>query len=532
MSQGASGAPAVGLLDVVRAAAASLEENRTRIDDLNVFPVPDGDTGTNLALTARAVVEALDGSQAGDRATLAHNVTRATLMGARGNSGVILSQLVRGAAEALGPPGPIDGRAVARALRAASDAGYRAVRRPVEGTMLTVIRELAEEAEARLDEPLDELLPALVRRGDEAVARTPELLPVLREAGVVDAGAAGLVELLRGISAALTGREVPHVVPQPLLTVEAIHQELSRYRYCTVFVVEGDGLDRAGLEQELERFGDSLLVVGDPTALKVHVHTDDPGAALRLGTDRGMLEGIEIANMHMQAEAREERLLHAVPDALPATTDAIAVAAGEGNRRLLESLGARVVDGGPTMNPATADLLAAVAAGTAAEAVVLPNNPNVLMAAEAAAGLAAKPVQVVPSRSIQAGLAAMVAFDPARGAAENAEAMREALEHVATGAVTTAARPVELGAASVAEGGWLGLVEGEPVAGGGDFEQVAADVADRLLDGSRGLLTLITGEDGPSLDPLLERLGERHPGVELDVQEGGQPHFHLFLSAE
>src|SRR4051794_20688434 len=236
------------VLEVVRAASASIEESRARIDDLNVFPVPDGDTGTNLALTARAVADALEGSHAADRAALAHDVTRATLMGARGNSGVILSQLVRGAAEALAAPGPLDGRALARALRAASDAGYRAVRQPVEGTMLTVIRELAEEAEARRDEPLDDLLPELVRRGDEAVARTPEQLAVLREAGVVDAGGAGLVELLRGIAAALTGQEVPHVVPQAAPTVDQIHQELSRYRYCTVFVVEGENLDRAELE--------------------------------------------------------------------------------------------------------------------------------------------------------------------------------------------------------------------------------------------------------------------------------------------
>jgi uncharacterized protein len=520
------------LIELVRAATASLEQSRERIDDLNVYPVPDGDTGTNLTLTARATLEALEGSPASDRRTLAHETTRATLMGARGNSGVILSQLVRGAAEVLGTPIPLNGVAVARAVRAASDAGYRAVREPVEGTMLTVIREIAAEAESRREEPLADLLPALVRRGDEAVARTPEQLAVLREAGVVDAGGAGLMELLRGIAAVLAGHPVPQAVQAPPPTVEAIHLEPSRFRYCTVFVVEGDNLDRSLLERELEPLGDSLLVVGDSSALKVHVHTDDPGAALIIGTARGWLEGIEIANMHRQTEAREQRLLRAVPDTLPDASEAVAVVAGAGNRRLYESLGARVVDGGASMNPATAELVAAIAAGEAPEAVLLPNNPNVLMTAQQAAGLAAKTAEVVPSRSIQAGLSAMVAFDPARTAAENATRMGAALAAVVTGAVTIASRPIELNGRRVEEGSYLGLLEGEPVAGGLGFDEVATAVVERLLADGREVLTLIAGADKQPLEPLVARLNALHPEVELDVQAGGQPHFQLLLAAE
>jgi len=329
---------------VVGAALASLEANRRRIDDLNVYPVPDGDTGTNLTMTVRAVAEAVDGSAASDRHSLARDVARGALMGARGNSGVILSQIVRGAVDVLAESANgIEPRLAARALRGAADAAYRAVRRPVEGTMLSVIRELAEEAEARasLDAALAELLVDLVRRGEEALARTPEQLEVLREAGVVDAGGAGLLELVRGVASAVSGEPVPEAPPaaEPL-TVEAIHQELSRYRYCTVFLVEGPGLDREELERELERLGDSLLVVGDESALKVHVHTDDPGAALSLGTAVGAIDRVEIANMHEQAHAREERLLAAVPDppAAPARTGVVAVVAGAGNRRLFESL--------------------------------------------------------------------------------------------------------------------------------------------------------------------------------------------------
>jgi DAK2 domain fusion protein YloV len=513
--------------DVARSALASLEASRRRIDDLNVYPVPDGDTGTNLTLTGRAIVEELDRSSAADRASIAREVTRAALMGARGNSGVIFSQIVRGAAEVLAGEDAIETDALARAFRSASDAAYRAVRKPVEGTMLSAIRALAEEAERR---PAD-LWPALVRAGDEAVVRTQEQLDVLREAGVVDAGAAGLVEIVRGVAAALTGEEIaPAPAELEELGTDAIHLELSRYRYCTTFVVEGEGLDSEALEEELEQLGDSLLVVGDPTALKIHVHTDDPGAALSLGTGVGVIDRIEIANMHEQTRGREDRLLEPVPDAKSAV---VAVVAGEGNRRLFESLGAtRIVEGGQTMNPSTADLVAAIAAAPGTEVLVLPNNTNVLLAAEQAARLAGKRVEVVATDSLQSGLAAMVAFDPEREAEQNASDMRAILESVATGEVTIASRDARLNGVAVREGEFLGLVADQAVAGGTDFEAVATAVAERLLTEPRDVLTLLTGEDEPELDALLAGLHERHPELEVDVHQGGQPHYPLLLSAE
>jgi len=520
--------------ELAKAATAALEANRRRIDDLNVYPVPDGDTGTNMALTGRAVVDALEGPTSSDRPALAHEITRAALMGARGNSGVILSQIVRGFAEVAGSADEIDAPTLAAAFRSASDAAYRGVRRPVEGTMLTVIRELAEEAEARAapELPVADLLQALVRRGEEAVARTQTMLDVLREAGVVDAGAAGLLELVRGLTAGISGEALPEPPPREELGLEAVHQELSRYRYCTLFVVEGEDLDREALEQELERIGDSLLVVGDRTALKVHVHTDDPGAALSLAVRIGVIEGLEVANMHRQTVAREERLLHAVPDS-PNRTDVVAVVAGGGNRLLYESLGAAaVVEGGQSMNPSTADIVAALKRTEAPEAIILPNNANVLMSAEQAASLAEKPVHVVPTRSIQAGLAAMVAYDSLRSAEENAAAMAEALEAVATGAVTIASRDVELNGLRVSCGDYLGLLEGEPVVGGETFEAVAEQLVERLLAEPRDLLTLLTGDEEPPLDELLKQIEERHPELELEVQAGGQPHYQLLLSAE
>jgi DAK2 domain fusion protein YloV len=508
--------------ELVQGARASIEAHRRRIDDLNVYPVPDGDTGTNLTLTVRAIDEALQKDGPDDRAGLAHEISRAALMGARGNSGVILSQIIRGATDSLAVSDDL-----AKAFRSASDAAYRAVKKPVEGTMLTAIRAMADAAERKAD------LAAIIAAGDETVAKTREMLPVLKEAGVVDAGAAGLVEIVRGVHAALTGEALPE--PPELeeeIGIDAIHQELSRFRYCTVFVIEGDGLDADALEEELEQFGDSLLVVGDSTALKIHVHTDDPGRALTLGVARGVVEGVEIANMHAQTQEREARLLHAVPETEAARPAVVAVASGDGNRALFESGGATVVDGGRTMNPSTADLVAAIEAAQAPEVVVLPNNSNVIMSAEQAADHSSKKVRVVPTRSLQAGLAALIAFDPSLGAEENAGPMAEAVEAIATGAVTIASRDIQLNGVSVHKGKWLGLANGEPVAGGESFDEVVHVVLARLLAEPRGILTLLTGEDPPSLDALLSELEAEHPELELDVHQGGQPHYPLLLAAE
>jgi DAK2 domain fusion protein YloV len=524
--------------ELARSALRNLEVHRQRIDDLNVYPVPDGDTGTNLTLTVRSIVEALESSAASGHEAVASELSRAALMGARGNSGVIFSQIVRGFAEVLAEREEIDGATVARAFRSASDAAYRAVRRPVEGTMLTIIREMAEEAEQpevrRL--PREEVLAYVVARGEDALRRTPELLPVLKEAGVVDAGGAGLLEIIRGLTAAVAGEELPAAPAAEAHAAgfDALHQELSQYRYCTVFVIEGSGLDADALEEGLEQLGDSLLVVGDPSALKVHVHTDDPGAALSLGTRAGgTLGGVEIADMHLQTTERDERLADALDDLMTLETGVVVVAPGEGNRRLFESMRAnRVIEGGQTMNPSTADIVAAIEATPATEVIVLPNNGNVILSAEQAVALVDKPVRVVPTRTVQAGLAAMVAYDPERSSGDNARAMQVAQDAVATGEITVASRDVVLDGVDVRKGAWLGLAEGAAVAAGEDFDQVVEAVVERLLAGDRELLTLLTGQDEPAIDGLLSRIVERHPRVEVEVHEGGQPHYPLLLSAE
>jgi fatty acid kinase len=338
---------------------------------------------------------------------------------------------------------------------------------------------------------------------------------------------------VRGLAAVATGEPLPDAGEAEELGSDAIHQELSRFRYCTSFVVQGERLDRAKLEAGLEPLGDSLLVVGDASALKVHVHTDDPGAALSTGVMLGVLDRIEIANMHAQTAQREERLVRAATDAPPAACSVVAVAVGAGNRALFESFGTtHVVEGGQSMNPAAADLVAAIERVGSDDVVVLPNNPNVLLAAKQAAELSTKDVRVVPARSIPAGLAAMLPFDPNRSAGENASAMEAALEHVATGAVTIASRDAVLDGLTVREGEYLALLDGEPFASTPSFEEAARAVVTRLLESPRDVLTLLTGATEPELGALVAALEREHPDLELEVHEGGQPHYPLLLGAE
>ena len=508
-------------LALAKAALAALEASRTRLDDLNVYPVPDGDTGMNMVATARAVVEALERGQ---------DPVRGALMGARGNSGVILSQLLRGAVEAVEGRERIDTPELAAALRAASDAGYAAVREPQEGTILTVARALAERAEelAKDETAVEDALGELVAHGEVALARTREQLDVLRQAGVVDAGAAGLLEVIRGIAAALRGEPLPErPAEEEALPLEAVHQELSRYRYCTSFFVEGQEVDPARLEVELSRLGDSLLVVGAPGAVKVHLHTDEPGNALALGTAVGVVEEIDIKNMHVQTADRTARLEQDI-----GVTGAVAVCQGDGLRRLFESLGATCLEGGQTMNPATQDLIEAVDDLPEPGVLLLPNNKNVLLASEQAAEVGAKEILVIPTRSVPAGLGAMVAFDASRSLEENAKEMTAAAAAVRSGAVTRATRSATLGPLEVEQGHFLGLVEGEPVTSGPTLEPVAREVVERLLGGTADILTILVGAEANAVDELVDGLRTAHPALEIEVCDGGQPHYPLLFGVE
>jgi hypothetical protein len=535
---------------LVEAGLAALEERREEVNDLNVFPVADGDTGDNMVLTLRAVLQELDrlaGASEGrtiddiGRDEIVASVARAALLGARGNSGVILSQLIRGAAEELASrPGElVDPVLIGAALARAADQAYGSVRDPAEGTILTVVREMAhrvasdlahapesrlgpEASTAEQDEVIAHVIESALDAGQESVARGPDLLPILREAGVVDAGGYAVTVLLAGIVGALRDGDAPLLEHHAAPRVSHPQHSSSTYRYCTNFAITGSGLEQRPFIAALEQIGDSVLVVGDATTLKVHLHTDDPNAATALFAQAGVVSHLDVADMREQVQARDERL--ASPE--PAFCGALAVANGDGMRALFESLGVRVLDGGPTLNPSTYDLLAAIHAVPAEQVVVLPNSANVVMAAERAAELSDKDVVVVVSRSQQAGLAAAVSLDPSRAAAQNAAAMQEALTHVRTGAVAPAARDDAQGRFRAGEA--VGFIEDELVAWG-EPRQTLSSVLGELTENAE-LITCLRGVDAPLDDAAVHALAS--DGVELELSEGGQPRYWWLLAAE
>jgi DAK2 domain fusion protein YloV len=396
--------------------------------------------------------------------------------------------------------------------------------------MLTVARALAERAEELAPEgrPVAEVLTELVAHGEHALAETPEQLDILKQAGVVDAGGAGVLEILRGIAAHVRGEPLPELdALTAAIPLEAIHQERSRYRYCTSFFVEGGAVDPAELERELSKLGDSLLVVGARGAVKVHVHTDDPGRALGLATALGEVEEVDIKNMHVQVAGRTERLEREV-----GVTAVVAVVLGNGNRGLFESLGAVCVDGGETMNPSTADLLAALESVPEGAVVLLPNSKNVVLTAEQASAESGKDVRVVPTQSLQAGLGALVAHDVRRSLEENVAAMEAAAAAVRAGSVALASRSATLGSFEVEKGQLLGLVEGEPVVSGDELEPIAAVVVERLVGAGADVLTVLLGDGVETANATIASLRSAHPRLEIEVHDGGQPHYPLLFAVE
>ena len=563
---------------LVEAGLAALEERRQEVNDLNVFPVADGDTGDNMVLTLRAVLLELDHliEATADRTIdeigreeIVSSVARAALLGARGNSGVILSQLIRGAAEELASrPGVlIDPVLIGAALARAADQAYGSVRDPAEGTILTVVREMAHRVASELahmpetrlepgatDDQQDELAAEVIERalaaGQESVKRGPDLLPVLREAGVVDAGGYGLTILLSGIVGALRGSEPIELAHHAAARITHPQHSSSTYRYCTNFAVTGIELDQRHFIRELEQIGDSVLVVGDATTLKVHVHTDDPDAATGLFTGTGAVSHIDIADMTEQVARRDARLTAGAggaggPDSgaavangdahaatgngltpADATCGALAVVTGDGFKELYASLGVGTLDGGPKLNPSTSDLLAAIHGVPAAQIVVLPNSSNVLMAAERAAELSDRTVEVVASRSLQAGLVAAVSLNPGRTAQDNAAAMRDALDRLRTGAVAQAARDDKNG--RFRAGDAIGFVDDELVAWG-EPATTLRQVLDRLAPGAE-LVTCLKGPRAPLDDDAVRGLIDGE--VELELEVGGQENYWWLLSAE
>ncbi|MCB0875335.1 MAG: DAK2 domain-containing protein [Solirubrobacterales bacterium] len=534
---------------IVQASYSYLDARRDEVNDLNVYPVADGDTGDNMALTMRAVLSELDrieleeGEEA-DRTELVHAVARAALMGARGNSGVILSQIVRGAAEELAtrPGDLIDPVLVASAFSSAADAAYESVRNPAEGTMLTVIRAMANSATMHLarladsdvnldpdlsqeqqDQILAAVLEVITRAGEQAVQRTPEQLDVLAEAGVVDAGAHGLVLILAGIVAGLRGEETPTVdIPaQAPARFSAPQHTDSRFRWCVNFIVEGSSLDGPSFETRLRELGDSVLVVGDQRTLRVHVHTDDPPQARAIFDDHGTVSQVDEADMREQVAERERRL-----ESMGTSCGIVAVVSGEGIRSLYEELGATVVNGGPTMNPSTDELLAGIHSVGADGVLVLPNSPNVVLAAEHAAELSDRDARVLDCTSQQAGLVAMVELDPAAPLAANVERLTGALAETRTGAVAPAARDDVDG--RFVRGDAVGFVDGDVVAWGGAGSTLVSTI-EALSDGAE-IVTIVEGDGAPiPIDEVTSLVAEP---IEAEAHHGGQPHYWWLLAAQ
>jgi len=532
-----------------------LRAHQERINRLNVYPVPDGDTGTNMALTMESVVAALppDGARMED---VARALSHGSLMGARGNSGVILSQILRGLADAAADAtaeGGLDGPRMAAGLARASEGAYAAVQNPVEGTILTVARAAAEGAARVAGGDLVEVLESARSEAAAALERTPELLPVLASAGVVDSGGAGFLLLLDAFLHVAAGRPLPEAPSTPDTGIALSRPPAERaaggeavpgegLRYEVMYLLEAPDEAVPAFREVWAGLGDSIVVVGGGGLWNCHIHTDDIGAAVEAGIEAGRPRQIRVTDLYEQVE--EESWVRAAVG-----TDAegegpeewvrcgvVAVCTGEGIRRIFRSLGVHhVVAGGQSMNPSTADLLAAIGAVKADEVVMLPNNKNILPVAEQAAARATKPVRVVPTRGIQEGFAALLEYDPEGDAASNSELMAASAARVVAGEVTRAVRPSVCAAGPIAEGDWLGVSRAGIEVVAADLPSAASGLLDRLIDPDHHeIVTIIAGEGStPAYTRrITEWLAEHHPGVCAEVHHGGQPLYPYLFSIE
>jgi uncharacterized protein len=518
----------------VAAAHAALKAQVARINALNVYPVPDGDTGTNMLLTLESVLKETSDKTYETTEAASRAGARAALMGARGNSGVILSQMIRGACEVLAERTSLTAEAFAAALEGARDRAYASVGQPVEGTMLTVIKDAARAARDALeDENAD--LPAVVRAADHeahaSVRRTPELLGVLREAGVVDAGGLGVAVILDGIYACATGQEIEEPAEEVEETpdLDAIHAYEEAWGYCTEFVVTGFSGDAREFEDHINSSGKSVLVVADEDVVKVHLHTQDPGGTLSYAGGFGRLAGVKVDDMEAQVRSRAD----GSEDEPSTRLGVVAASRGEGNRKLFEQMGAVVIEGGQGANPSAADFARAVEGTGASSVVLLPNNKNIVPTAEQVHELVEAEIHVVPTTTIAAGLATMVGFDPEGEPEEVVEEMREIAGTLRSAEITRAVRDARVGDRAVPEGAYMGLLDGELFAVAGSVEEAALRLAEALLE-EADVLTLVRGEelDETTLQRIADGIRGLDEAVEVEIRYGGQPLYPLQMVAE
>ena len=541
---------AAHLREVVVGYRDALRAHQEKLNRLNVYPVPDGDTGTNMALTLESVVSALDGAE--DMGTTCKAISHGSLMGARGNSGVILSQVLRGMTDTMKGSETVDGAGIAEALRQASDAAYSAVMRPVEGTILTVVRESATAAGAAAanGDGLDGVLEAAMSAAEESLARTPELLPVLKEAGVVDAGAAGYVLLLDVLLHVVDGRPVPEAesfkAPAPAAVraapsghVEPEGATVSNLRYEVMYFLEAPDESIPAFKNVWAGIGDSIVVVGGDGLWNCHIHTDDIGAAVEAAIETGRPRNIRVTDLMEQVEeerwVREAPADEPAPPIEPVPTAVAAVATGEGIRRIFHSLGVQqIVAGGQSMNPATAQILEAVEAAPADQVLVLPNNKNIIPVAEQVDALTSKQVRVLKTKSITEGFAALMEYDPQADVDTNADAMAEAAARIASGEVTRAVRDANSAAGPVSEGDYIALTADGIVAVAPDLGGASTGLLEHLVADDHEIVTVIEGEGATAADTrrITEWLAEHRPAVSTEVHHGGQPLYPYLISVE
>lgn len=522
-----------------------LEKSASDIDALNVFPVPDGDTGTNMLLTMRSSIEEAYQTTDSSASAVAQAMAKGALMGARGNSGVILSQIWRGLAQGLQEKESFDGGDLAEALKQASIMAYKGISNPVEGTILTVIREASsagQEQVASDSSDIISVMEAVVNAANESVANTPTLLPVLREAGVVDAGGQGLYTILEGALRYLMGEAeqmqfrkpqmITSNIPQPARLPHMASVEEVPFGYCTEFLLKGERLNPDKIRTRLQKKGESLIVVGDENTARVHIHTEKPGNVISYAASLGTMHQVSIRNMDEQHQDFLEMQKERAPAVDIAT---IAVVSGDGLADVFTSLGATaIVPGGQTMNPSTKDLLQAVKAVASDKVIILPNNKNIVLTAEQVQSLTEKRIEVVPTQTIPQGVAALLTFDYEADFETNAKLMREAKSTVRTIEITRAIRAAQLDGLSIKKKQTIGLLDGELLAAGNNTIDILSKMLAKIDLKNSEIITIYYGADTKlaEADQVSASIREQHPQLQVEVVQGGQPYYNYIISIE
>ena len=534
--------------DMFVSGANNLQNNKDLVDKLNVFPVPDGDTGTNMSLTISYAIKELAKVQNDNVTDIGKALSKGSLMGARGNSGVILSQIIRGIAKSVEGKENLNVVDLANAFKNGSDTAYKAVIKPIEGTILTVVRESGEYAENIAQEDMDmiEFLELVVEKANESLNKTPELLKALKEAGVVDSGGKGLVLIYEGMLSSLKGNNIELVEggisSDTNVSVEQnISTEDIKYQYCTEFILETDKISDVQMRDKMLKYGDSLVVVGDDGIIKVHVHTNTPGDVLQEALAFGQLLTIKIENMKLQHEnkviqdAKESEVEEQAVSEEPKEFGFIATSMGDGLAKIFKDFGVdHIIEGGQTMNPSTEDFMNAIDKMNANNIIILPNNSNIIMAANQAKDLSDKNIIVIPTKNVSQAFAALVNFDADLTLEENEANMLDALSTVKNGQVTYAVRNTVINDVEVKEGNIIGLGEGKLLSAGDDIDEITTQLVESLVDEDSAIITLFYGEDiqEEQAEALRESLEEKFEDIDIELYYGGQPIYYYLVSVE